>query len=74
VLGVIILLGSGLAAVILFANAKEAAEAAGKHRLEREGETTDKRATNDLMLNAGQNENPSVTEGTTEILKTTANK
>jgi hypothetical protein len=67
-LGLIVILGSGVLSVILFAKAKEVKEAATKRHIEHAGESIESRATSEITLEAGSGQMASVTEGTTELL------
>jgi hypothetical protein len=67
-LGLIVFLGSGVLSVVLFAKAKEVAEISKKHQLPQNTGSTKTPTTRNLELEAGQDQVPSVTEWTTEIL------
>jgi hypothetical protein len=74
VLGLLVILGSGLLSVFLFAQAKEVQEASGKRRLQQPDETPEASVTSKLLRECHLEQMPSVTERTTELLFTEKEK
>jgi len=70
VLGLLVLVGSGLLSVFLFAKANEVQEAEGKRRLQPPNEIPEAAATAKLLQESRLEGIPSVTERTTELLFT----
>lgn len=70
VLGLLVILGSGLLSVFLFAKAKDVQDASSKRRLQPPDEMPEAAATSKLLHESRLEEIPSVTERTTELLCT----
>ena len=70
VLGLLVILGSGLLSVFLFAKAKDVQDASSKRRLQPPHEIPGAAATSKLLRESRPEEIPSVTERTTELLFT----
>lgn len=68
ILGLIVILGSGLLSVLLFAKAKEVEEAATRRRLEEPAEIPEAASTSKLLPESHLKPMPSVTDRTTELL------
>ena len=73
VLGLLIILGSGLLSVYLFAKAKDVQEASGKRRLQHTDEMPEAAGTSKLLEESNLEEMPSVAQRTTELLFTEEN-
>lgn len=68
VLGLLVILGSGLLSVYLFAKAKDVQDESGKRRLQPPDEMPEAAGTSKLLHESRREEIPSVTERTTELL------
>ena len=68
VLGLLVILGSGLLSVYLFAKAKDVQDESGKRRLQPPDEMPEAAGTSKLLHESRREEIPIVTERTTELL------